>query len=204
MNVWKLHIISILQIFFYVFTAIPLRLFARARRDIDPRIRQLRPGSLIVANHQWFLDPFMVLAHLPFFSFLALLPIRFPVKHKFMRHKRWQWLRLVGAYDIGRTSRQKMMGLYRARQLLRRNVTIVLFPEGEVNRTGQLGELQRGIKFLMAENTTVMFVRLRGFHRRDLGLLWEPRSFVFTVVGTKQEIRPQDIRQILGAPSPEY
>lgn len=200
----KLQIITLVQMLCYLVLVLPLRLLALARRDIDPQIHHLRRGSLVVANHQWFLDPFVVLAHLPFAALLALLPIRFPVKHKFMKNKHWQWLRLVGCYDIGATPREKMVGLYRTRQLLRQRVTIFLFPEGNVNRSGQVGELQQGIEFLVIENTPVMFVRLQGFHRRGLKYIFEPRSVVFSVSRSASNIKRYDIQKILQIPSPEY
>jgi 1-acyl-sn-glycerol-3-phosphate acyltransferase len=197
----KLHIITIAQILCYILMVIPLRLLARARRDIDRDISRLRPGSLVVANHQWFLDPFVVLAHLPLLTFLTLLPIRFPVKHDFMSKKRWQWLRLVGAYDLGNTPRDKMIGLCRARQYVRSSTTVFLFPEGQVSRTGHIGELQRGIEYLITEDTPLMFVRLHGFHRRDLGMLWEPRSIVFMVPQPSRKVTRHDIQKILDLPS---
>lgn len=201
----KLQIITLAQIGCYLVMIIPLRLLTLTRRDIDPGIARLRRGTLVVANHQWFLDPFVVLAHLPFLSFLALLPIRFPVKHKFMRNRWGQCLRLVGAYDLGKTPREKMVGLYRARQLLHQRVTIFLFPEGNVNRTGQLGELQRGIQFLMDEKTPLMFVRLKGFHQRDAwDFLREKRSMVFSVPRVPGKVKLADIQKILQVPSPEY
>lgn len=200
----KLQIISLVQIMCYVVMTLPLRLLVLARREIDPQIRHLRRGSLVVANHQWSLDPFVVLGHLPFATFLSLLPIRFPVAHKFMKNQYWQWLRLFGCYDIGATPREKMVGLYRARQLLRHHVTVFLFPEGNVNRSGQVGELQRGIEFLVTENTPVMFVRLQGFHHRGRKFLFEPRSVVFSVSRSASTIKRYDIQKILQVPSPEY
>lgn len=200
----KLHIISLAQIACYLVMAVPLRLLVLAGRRIDPQIRYLRRGSLVVANHQWFLDPFVVLAHLPLAAFLALLPIRFPVKHKFMKNGHWQWLRLVGCYDIGNTPREKMVGLYRARQLLRHGVTVFLFPEGNVNQSGQTGELKRGIEFLVTENTPIMFVRLQGFHRHDLKFLFESRSVVFSVSLSASNLKRYDIQKILQVPTPEY
>lgn len=200
---WKLNLITVAQVLCYIIMVVPLRLLARAKRDIDPEIIRLRRGSLVVANHQWFLDPFMVLAHVPFMAFLLMLPIRFPVKHELMK-RRWQWLRLVGIYDIGNTPREKMIGLYRTRELLRQQVTVFLFPEGRVNRSGQVGELQRGIEFLMTENTPVMFVRMQGFHHRDIKLLREPHVIEFIVAKSAQKITIHDIARILKIPSPEF
>lgn len=201
---WKFFVITIAQVCCYFVMIVPLRLLALARRDIDHNIARLQAGSLVVANHQSPLDPFIVLAHMPFLAFLELLPIRFPVTHGYMSKKRWQALRLVGAYDIGVTPREKMMGLYRARQYLRHEVTIFLFPEGKVNRTGQVGELQRGLQFLMAENTPLMFVRLQGFHYRGLKFLFKPRVIVFSVPRISQKVNPHDIEEFLRLPTPEF
>ena len=159
----KLQLISLAQIACYIMMAIPLRLLVLAGRQIDPQIRHLRRGSLVVANHQWFLDPFVVLAHLPLAAFLALLPIRFPVKHKFMKNRRWQWLRLLGCYDIGATPREKMVGLYRARQLLRQGVTIFLFPEGNVNQSGQTGEFSGELNFSLPKTLRSCSFAYKGF-----------------------------------------
>lgn len=178
----KNGIIYVCQIITYVIGAPILPRLARAQLWTSADLATVSRGFLIIANHQSFLDPFIVLGHIPFRIFLKMLPIRFPVHHKFMVQWKWAWLRLVGSYDIGGTPREKMIGLYRTRALLHSGTTIFLFPEGKIQRDNQIGELQKGIHFLLAGTTKIMTVRLRGFHRRDMGMLWEKRSIIFKVV----------------------
>lgn len=125
-------------------------------------LEKIGRGSLIIANHQSKLDPFMILAQFPFRTFCRTIPIRFPVAHK--EYTRYKCLRIFGAYDIGETNREKMLGLYKTRQYLADGYSIMIFPEGKLSKSDELGELKMGVSFLVSHAKSVLFVKIAGFN----------------------------------------
>jgi len=110
-QVIKNCIIAVVQIIAYGILFLPLRLLLRITRVLPENLDELSRGSLLIANHRSKMDPFVVLAHLPFFTFLRILPIRFPVHHDFMKRRIFRYtLPFLGSYDIGGTPWTKMLG----------------------------------------------------------------------------------------------
>lgn len=110
-QVIKNCIIAVVQIIAYGILFLPLRLLLRITRVLPENLDELSRGSLLIANHRSKMDPFVVLAHLPFFTFLRILPIRFPVHHDFMKRRIFRYtLPFLGSYDIGGTPWKKMLG----------------------------------------------------------------------------------------------
>lgn len=168
------------QIVVYLIFSRAIRFFFRANRKTCASIYELKKGALIVANHQSVLDPFVIGFHLPWKSFLNVIPLRFPTAHKY-----YVWLpflALVGSYDIGKDKRGKMLGLFRTRQYLADGKSVMLFPEGKICRTctDSVDEFQEGITFLTDVTKNVMFVKMNGFHRRDWLKAWtHKRALIF-------------------------
>ena len=128
-------------------------------------IRKLRKGSLLIANHQSILDPFIILAYLPFRNFLKLIPIREPTCHRYAA--KIPFLSFVGGYDIGSSSREKMESLFKTRQFLTDKRSVMIFPEGRICDRDKDLEFKKGVSFLTDAAENVVFVRLNGFHYQD-------------------------------------
>lgn len=171
------------QILVYVIFSRFLRYYFRANKKVAASIGELKKGSLIVANHQSILDPFIILSHLPLKSFLRTIPVRFPTKHSYYKYLRL--LAFVGAFDIGDQNRERMLGLFRTRQYLVDGKSIMLFPEGKICTNAEAGidEFQKGITFLTDVAKNVLFVRMEGFHRSDwLKIMKKRRSMAFSEI----------------------
>lgn len=179
--------IVINQVIVYVLISRILRHYFRADRNRPASIYGLRRGSLIVANHQSILDPFIILAHLPFRSFLNVIPVRFPTSHAY--YSKLSFLAGVGAYDIGADKRERMLGLFRTRKYLIDGKSVMLFPEGKISPSRSVGmsEFQEGITFLTDVARRSVFVRMDGFHQSEWLKIWSARrSMAFSEVQSFQ------------------
>src|SRR3989338_54711 len=93
------------------------RVWYRAEFVLPENFGETKKGILLVANHQSKSDPFIVLSYIPFSVFLRVLPIRFPVTHKYMGKAYLPYiLKILGCYDIGETSRENMIGFLHTRR----------------------------------------------------------------------------------------
>jgi 1-acyl-sn-glycerol-3-phosphate acyltransferase len=159
-------VIAVWQVVLYIVFAWVLRLIYRAKITNQENLKRINNGALIVANHQSKMDPFIILAHIPFFTYLNILPVRFPVLHLYMKKPvLGVFLKMWGSYDIGDSNREKMIGLYYTRELVQKKKTVMLFPEGKLVKDNHLDEFQKGLQFLAAECENVIFVRLRNFNK---------------------------------------
>lgn len=172
-------LLSSAQVGVYVFCGWLLRFFYLAKRTLPENIHSLERGSLLISNHRSKIDPFVVLAYLPFSVFLKLLPIRFPTDNDFME-KAWlrPMLRLLGSYDIGATPREKMLGLLRTKEFLDDGTTVFLFPEGKICRD-RVGEFERGIEFFVGPGRKVVVVQIDGLERSFRALFRMSNSLRF-------------------------
>lgn len=154
---------SLVQIFLHIVMSYPVRILYGTNRTLPENLNILNRGVLVVSNHQSMADPFVVLSHIPFRSFLKLVPLYFPVDNKeYNRFYFKPFLKVLGGYDIGETKKEKLIGLMRTRDFLKRGRTIFLFPEGKINKES-IGDFQRGIEFFMQSSNGVIFVRMDGF-----------------------------------------
>lgn len=161
-------IIVVSQVGAYIFLALSLRLFYRAQRSLPKNIGTLSCGSLLIANHQSLLDPFVVTANLPARVFFRLVPIYFPVHHFWIsKPVLGNILPCLGCYDVGDTRKEKMLALFYTHQLLAQKKTVFLFPEGEISK-GEIKEFKRGIEYIIQVAVNVVFVRMEGFHVASL------------------------------------
>lgn len=156
--------IYLVQFFSYFILYIPLRVFFRSRHVLPENIAVLDRGSLLIANHQSIVDPFVVMGNLPFRVFLKLLPVRFPTDHDYMKIPViGQVLKFFGCYDVGATARLRMCALLKTCDLLRSGETVFLFPEGSIAQS-EIQEFSQGIEFFIRETHSVIFVRMDGFN----------------------------------------
>lgn len=172
--------IAVSQIIAYIFLSRILRYFFRADRRVSQTINQLRRGSLIVSNHQSVLDPFIILAHLPFRSLLKVIPVRFPTSHEYYKYLRF--LAFLGSYDIGAGNRERMLGLFRTRNFLIEGKSVMIFPEGKICTGGEMLDFQKGIGFLTDVSANTVFVKMEGFYRKDWLKIQAPRGVIFSEV----------------------
>ena len=157
-------IIIVFQACAYIFMAPILRLFYRAQRIHPRNIGTLARGSLLVANHQSLIDPFIVTANFPARVFFRLLPVYFPVDHRWISMPVLRTLlSCFGCYDVGDTHRKKMLALFYTHQLLTQRKTVFLFPEGRISKE-DMREFKRGIEYFIQVAINVIFVRMEGFH----------------------------------------
>lgn len=167
-------------------------------RVTRPREWRLERGTLIIANHQSYLDPFIVAAHLGFFNVIRLLPIRYPTMAEMMSRKvLGTFIRLLGAYSLGSSYIDRAKKLLFTRELLNRGYTTLLFPEGKIVHKGEmLAEFKQGMYLLFKEDCPVVFVRLSGFNtlkdtwlRRLFGVARVPLSVSYSrpVVGNAEQ-----------------
>lgn len=124
------------------------------------------PGTLILANHQSKIDPFLVTWNLGIRNLMAILPTRYPVTHEYMQRPFvGALIRFLGGYDIGATPLESAKKLLFTKSLLEHNRTVLLFPEGKIVREGNMHEeFRRGAHMLLSQKCPVVFVRLEGFN----------------------------------------
>nr|AAM97303.1 1-acyl-sn-glycerol-3-phosphate acyltransferase [uncultured bacterium CSLC2] len=123
-------------------------------------------GTLVIANHKSFLDPFLITYHLGRQNWYTTVPTRFPTKTSYARRPLLgSVIKLLGAYSIGSTSMDRAKKLLFTRDLLDRGHSVLLFPEGKiVEEGGVVAEFQRGANMLFAHDYPTVFVRLSGFN----------------------------------------
>ena len=123
-------------------------------------------GTLVLANHRSMLDPFLVTYHLGSQNWYTSVPTRYPMTPTYARRPvMGPALKMLGAYDIGKTSIERAKKLLFTRDLLDQKRTVLLFPEGRiVDDAGVIVEgFQQGAKMLFAHDYPTVFVRLSGF-----------------------------------------
>jgi 1-acyl-sn-glycerol-3-phosphate acyltransferase len=126
-------------------------------------------GTLVLANHRSFFDPFLVTFHLGRQNWYTSIPTRFPAKSSYTsRPILGSLIKMLGAYDIGKTSMERAKKLIYTRDLLDRKHTVLLFPEGRiVDEAAAVEEFKQGAKMLFAHDYPTVFVRLSGFNTKS-------------------------------------
>lgn len=130
-----------------------------------PRNLYVPSGTLVIANHRSMLDPFLITYHLGSHNWFSTIPMRCPVTSTYARRPIvGHALKMLGAYDIGKTSIERAKKLLFTRGLLDHERTVILFPEGKLVEKGiVVDEFQQGAKMLFAHDYPTLFVRLSGF-----------------------------------------
>ncbi len=141
----------------------------------------LQHGTLIIANHQSKIDPFLISTHVGFKNLRTMLPIRYPVTHEYIKKPFTGFvIRLLGGYSIGENSMERLQKLLYTRQLLKSGYTVVIFPEGKIVRDRDMvADFQRGVQVLFSENYPTVFVRLVGLNEKNKYQFWKNSNAYF-------------------------
>jgi 1-acyl-sn-glycerol-3-phosphate acyltransferase len=126
-------------------------------------------GVLFISNHQSKVDPFIITGGVGIKNFIrSVCPTRYPVMSLYMQKPfTGKIIALIGGYDIGSTSFERMKQLVFTRDLLlHKKQNVLIFPEGKINKTIDVHheDFQKGIQILFKENIPIVFVRLTGIH----------------------------------------
>ena len=155
------------------------RTLFRVRR-VGPAPRLGLGGQILCPNHQSYLDPaFIQLVVGPRVTFVMTNAFyRVPGANLFFR--------LVGAIPVA-PGRLAWSSVRRAVALLRTGATLVVFPEGKLSTTGEIGVAQRGVGLLARRGrATVVPVAIDGSMRAwPKGARW---------------LRTSDVRLAFGEP----
>ncbi len=129
-------------------------------------------GTLIIANHQSRIDPFLISYHC---NLLTTSPIRYPVTSDYMeRPFLGFYIRLLGGYDVGRSPFERLKKLVFTRDILKRGYSVILFPEGKITRDQDMvNDFKKGANMLFQENYPVVFVRLTGLGGKRKFHFWK-------------------------------
>ncbi len=146
-----------------------------------PNTFTIEHGTLIIANHQSKVDPFLISHHVGFQNLWKTLPIRYPVTPEYMNKPITGFIiRLLGGYSVGESSLERMQKLLYTRQLLKEGYTVVLFPEGKIVRDKDMVEqFQKGVHVLFSENYPMIFVRLTGLNDVHKYHFWKNSRALF-------------------------
>lgn len=164
----KNGIFYIFQIFSLIFMTIVDFLYRPTVEKPDNLVVQ--PGTLILSNHQTYLDPWIVTHHLGLKNIFQIIPVRYPVSASVFR-KPFMGLiiSLFGGFDIGLTPIEKAKKLLYIRSLIYQGYTVLLFPEGKRVRTeNDRAEFQRGMNILIAEKFPLVLVKLSGMNTSSI------------------------------------
>lgn len=145
---------------------------------VRPKDLKITHGTLIIANHQSRVDPFLISYHIGARNLLTTVPIRYPVTPEYMkRFILGFFIRLLGGYNIGDNPLERLKKLVFTRKLLKDGYTIVLFPEGKITRDSDMvDDFKKGANMLFNENYPVVFVRLIGLNDKHRLHFWKKKQ----------------------------
>lgn len=152
-NAWKgLYIplvVRVVQLLIWFPLRIFFRYFGRLTMSGRKNIEKLPAHSfIIVSNHMSYLDMFLVSHLFPFGK--KFFPIYYPTwpDYYFTWKRPFMWA--LGAYPIFKKGELHRTLAYSLR-ILRRGGRLLIFPEGNIHRTGRRKKPRRGTSFLAAE-----------------------------------------------------
>lgn len=142
-------IIKIVLINTYIVISRLLRWYYNAEIKIPGELRNIDSGRfIIVANHHKAVDPYLILATLPFSTYRKLLPIRFFTANIFLKHW-WQRCLMMpfGCFRAYSTD-GKLSGVKGALQLSDKGQSLFIFPEGKRVKASSKVEIKVGVGYL--------------------------------------------------------
>ena len=159
----------VLQTIIWPISWLILRVFFRFEIHGKENIKGLKGPLIIISNHIAFYDAFLIGGVLPWFSFL--FPLRFMGETKKLNHPVVEFLRKIGLIRLiffitGVFPSKRGEGIEAAIKIpvgiLSRGGTVVMFPEGRVNKQGKVMEFRHGATALArASGANVLPIALR-------------------------------------------
>lgn len=178
LKVYSTNYIKRFSLFHYAFYH-PLAKFMMARckfllseNDIDPK-----KHYIFVANHSGAPDFFVVFFGLPFKITRLLVPYRFFIANRFFKKRSARWVLMSFGGFPAKKHRTLDWGVPAGERAMKRNETVVIFPEGKVAPIDRKYPPKRGIEFL-AKNPNAMLIPVRVKWHRNKGLV---KSYDLTV-----------------------
>lgn len=150
-------------------TWVVLTLFGRFRKYGKENLKGLSRGVIFAANHQSELDPILVPASLNPFS--AVMPIFYVARERAFYKKSsfnkyfygGRWFKLWGAYPAYTGKKDYAYSLQEHVKILNAGKSLLVFPEGEKMKNGEVGNGKGGIAFLShATGAPIVPLAMRG------------------------------------------
>ncbi len=142
---------------FFRFLATKLLLWRYKINRLGQLPKDMR-GTLVVANHQSYIDGIIMAWLLPRGTHFMVLPDMFqlPVLGYVLKK--------AGAIPFGGTIGQNKRGIEQTREILANGGTVCIFAEGSITRTGQLRPFRRGIEVIAEDlDINILPVYIHGF-----------------------------------------
>jgi len=174
----------ILQTLVWIPTWFVLTLCGRFRKYGRENLKGLSRGVIFAANHGSELDPILVPASLNPFS--AVMPIFYVAREREFYEKDGFskyiyggfWFKLWGAYPAYMGKKDYAFSLQEHIKILNAGKSILMFPEGEKTKNGEVGNGKGGIAFLAhTTGVPIVPVAMSGhFKMRPIDFLLRRRS----------------------------
>lgn len=141
----KNYFVKSVLIITYVLIALPLRIIFQIKKDSKLKIDS-KGKYVIAANHPSKLDPFLILAALPFRTYLKLIPTRFVTTQNYLDKWYYRLFLIPLGCVSNRPKNKKSLGLLL--ELARKGETIFIFPRGELEKNGEESHPRVGVIYL--------------------------------------------------------
>lgn len=155
-------LIKVVLISTYITISRVLRWYYHTEIKVSEKLLYIgKDRFIIVANHRKAIDPYLILATLPFNVYRTLLPIRFFTANVFLKYW-WQrcFLLPFGSFRAYSTE-GKVSGVKGALQLSDQGQSLFIFPEGKRIRNANKIELKIGVAYLaQRRNLTIIPVNI--------------------------------------------
>jgi len=142
----KNYPMKILLIAVHLLIAMPLRVIFKIKRKGGLKITP-NGKYIITANHSSKLDPFLILASIPFRTYLKLIPTRFVTTQSYLT----KWYHRVFLLSLGCVSNKsinKRKPLEVLEERIRNGETIFIFPKGELEKKGIKAKAKVGVIYI--------------------------------------------------------
>jgi 1-acyl-sn-glycerol-3-phosphate acyltransferase len=196
----------ILQTMAWPPTRLIFAFFAGFRVFGKENLRAVPGNAIFASNHANELDPIIVTAGLPLFSrFFPLFYMSAPagtytgkLLPKFLFGG--TFFAAWGAYPLRKGTKNYAASLETHVKLLKEGKSLVIFPEGWMTKTGQVGEAHGGVAFLAAETgVPVIPVAIRGTFKANYSGLFSGKQKISVTYGaplTPAALFPQGTKDL--------
>jgi 1-acyl-sn-glycerol-3-phosphate acyltransferase len=190
----KNWLIKVVLIATYLLIAMPLRIIFQIKRKGKLEIK--RTGKYIIAaNHPSKLDPFLILAALPFRTYLKLIPTRFVTAQKYLNNWYDKFYLIPLGCISNKTKNKKTLEILEKR--LRSGETIFIFPRGELQKGGLISEPKVGVVYLERNVKESQIIPVNIYISRSLNLINVIKRKVKVEITFKELFRHKEFKKDL-------